>query len=54
VPEDWVVSVDGEWIEVYRSPEGDGYRECRRPSRGDHISPEAFGEIRIDVGDVFT
>jgi Uma2 family endonuclease len=53
VPEYWVVSGDGEWIEVYRSPEGDGYRERRRATRGDHISPAAFGDIRIDVGDVF-
>jgi Uma2 family endonuclease len=53
VREYWVVSVDGEWIEVYRSPEGDGYREHHRAGRGEHISPAAFADVRIGVDDVF-
>jgi Uma2 family endonuclease len=53
VPEYWVVSVAGEWIEVYRSPEGDGYRERRRAGRGETIAPAAFADVSIDVGDVF-
>lgn len=53
VPEYWVVSVDGEWIEAYRSPEGDGYRERRRAGRGDVIGPAALGDVRIDVAEGF-
>jgi Uma2 family endonuclease len=53
VPEYWVMSVAGEWIEVYRSPEGDGYRERRRAGRGETIAPAAFADVSIDVDDVF-
>ena len=53
VPEYWVVSVDGEWIEVYRSPEGDGYRERRRAGLGERIAPAAFADVSIDVDEVF-
>jgi Uma2 family endonuclease len=53
VPEYWVVSVDGEWIEVYRSPEGDGYREHRRAGLGERIAPAAFADVSVDVGEVF-
>lgn len=53
VPEYWVVSVDGEWVEVYRSPEGEGYRDRRRAGRGESVAPAAFADVRIDVDDVF-
>jgi len=47
------VSVAGEWIEVYRSPEGDGYRERRRASLGERVAPAAFADVSIDVDEVF-
>jgi len=53
VPEYWVVSVAGEWIEVYRSPEGDGYRERRRAGLGERVAPAAFADVSIDVDEVF-
>ena len=53
VPEYWVVSVAGEWIEVYRSPEGEGYRERRRAGRGETVAPAAFADVSIDVDEVF-
>ena len=53
VREYWVVSVAGEWIEVYRSPEGDGYRERRRPGLGERVTPAAFADVGIDVDEVF-
>jgi len=52
VPEYWVLSVDGEWIEVYRSPEGDGHRERRRVGIGERIAPVVFADVSIDVGEV--
>ena len=39
VPEYWIVSVEGEWIEVCRSPAGERYRERSRAARGDVIFP---------------
>jgi Uma2 family endonuclease len=53
VQEYWVVSVAGEWIEVYRSPEGDGYRERRRAGLGERVAPAAFADVSIDVDEVF-
>jgi hypothetical protein len=48
-----VVSVAEEWIEVYRAPERDGYRERRRAGRGERVTPAAFADVGLDVGDVF-
>jgi Uma2 family endonuclease len=53
VPEYWVVSVEGEWIEVCRSPEGVGYRERSRAGHGEVIAPIAFADVRVSVDDVF-
>ena len=53
VPEYWVVSMDGEWIEVYRSPEGEGCRERLRVGIGERIAPAVFADVSIDVGEVF-
>jgi Uma2 family endonuclease len=53
VPEYWVVSVEGEWIDVYRSPEGDQYREHRRASIGETVAPAAFPDVFVIVADVF-
>jgi Uma2 family endonuclease len=53
VPEYWIVGVDGEWIEVHRSPERDGYRERRRAGRGETVSPSAFPDVAVGVDDVF-
>jgi Uma2 family endonuclease len=53
VREYWVVSVAGEWIELYRSPEGDGYRERHRAGVDERVAPAAFADVPIDVGGVF-
>ena len=53
IPEYWIVSVEGEWIEVCRLPEGDRYRERSRVTRGNTISPLAFPDVTIRVDDVF-
>jgi Uma2 family endonuclease len=53
IPEYWVVGVEEEWIEVYRSPEGGGYRERRRAGRGEHVTTVAFPDVSIPVGVVF-
>jgi Uma2 family endonuclease len=53
IPECWIVSVEGEWIDVYRSPESDGYRERRRAASGAIVSPAAFPDVHVAVTDVF-
>ena len=53
VPEYWVASVEGGWIEVYRSPHDDSYRERRRAERGETMSSLAFPDVSVPVADVF-
>jgi Uma2 family endonuclease len=53
IPEYWVVSVEGEWVEVYRSPEGAGYRESRRVHRDGAITPLSFPDVVVSVRDIF-
>jgi Uma2 family endonuclease len=53
IPEYWVVSAADGWIEVYRSPEGPGYRERRRAGAGETVSPLAFPDVVVPVADVF-
>ncbi|MBI4255083.1 MAG: Uma2 family endonuclease, partial [Candidatus Rokubacteria bacterium] len=53
IAEYWVVSVDDEWLEIYRSPEGDGYRESRRLQRETTIAPLAFPDVVITVAEIF-
>lgn len=53
VQEYWIVSGAGEWIEVYRSPEGGGYRGVRRAERTDTIAPLAFPDVVIPVAEIF-
>jgi Uma2 family endonuclease len=53
IPEYWVVSVEDRWVEVYRSPEGHGYRESRRLHGADTIAPLAFPDVVIPLPDIF-
>jgi Uma2 family endonuclease len=53
VPEYWIVGVDREWVDVYRTPEGEGYRERRRAGRGETVAPAAFPDVIVRVDDVF-
>jgi Uma2 family endonuclease len=53
IAEYWVVSVGDGWIEVYRAPEGDGYRERRRAEREESVAPLAFPDVTVAVADVF-
>jgi len=53
IPEYWVVSVEGEWLEVYHSPEDHGYRESRRLHRDDTIAPLTFPDVVITTSEIF-
>jgi len=53
IPEYWVASADDEWLEIYRSPDGDGYRESRRLQGDTTIAPLAFPDVIITVAEIF-
>ena len=38
----WVVGVEGEWVEVYRSPEGESYRDVDTRAARRHDRPVEF------------
>jgi Uma2 family endonuclease len=48
----WIVDVNGDAVDVYRSPSGDAYAETRRAQRGGTVSPEAFPDLVIRVDDI--
>ena len=49
----WVVGVEGEWVEVYRSPEGESYRDVTRVPRDGTVAPLSFPDIVMSVVDIF-
>jgi len=53
IPEYWVVGVEREWVEVYRTLEGEGYRDVKRVPRGDSVAPLSFPDLVIPVADIF-
>jgi Uma2 family endonuclease len=53
IPEVWIVDVNGEAVEVSRHPEGDGYRDVLRVTRGGTIAPAAFPDATIGVDEIF-
>jgi Uma2 family endonuclease len=53
IPEYWVASVGGEWVEVYRLPEGEGYRDIRRVQGGETTAPLGFPDVVIAIADIF-
>lgn len=48
----WIVDVEGECVEVYREPTGEGYRQTARIPRGTSFSPEAFHDVTLTVTDI--
>jgi Uma2 family endonuclease len=53
ISEYWVVGVEDRWIEVYRTPDRDGYRDLKRVQRGETISPLSFPDLMISAHDIF-
>lgn len=53
IQEYWVASVKGEWVEVYRTPEGDGYQDVRRMQGDGTIAPLGFPDVVIPVAEIF-
>ena len=52
IAEVWLVNLPEDTIEVYRNPEGGVYQETLRLRRGDTLSPQAFPEVTLEVGEM--
>ena len=52
IPEFWLVDLREEIVEVYRNPEGSAYRESTRLRIGETLSPQAFPDVALEVGDI--
>lgn len=52
VPEYWIVDLEGQRIEVYRSPAGEDYREAERRERGARVAPLAFPDVTLPVATI--
>ena len=52
VREVWLVDLNREWVETYRRPDGELYRENVVVKRGEGLTPEAFPEATLAVDDV--
>jgi hypothetical protein len=53
IPELWLVVLPERVVEVYREPSPDGYRDVRPFRAGEVLSPLAFPEVTVDVGNLF-
>lgn len=52
IRETWLVDRDARLIEVYRNPTPPGYQSVQRFPPGQHVSPQAFPELRLAVDDI--
>jgi len=49
----WLVNVRDRVVEVYRSPDSGTYRAVSRHGASEVLSPEAFPDVHVALGDVF-
>ncbi len=52
IPEYWIVNLPDECVEVYTEPSGDGYGASRVVGMDGEVSPGAFGDISLAVGQI--
>lgn len=53
IPETWLVDVNADRLEVYRTPAAEGYRDVRVLRRGESLTIEAFPDLTLTVDDLF-
>ncbi len=49
IPEYWIVDLPAEVVEVYREPEGGGYRSVTRHRKGERLRLLALPELEMGV-----
>ena len=52
IVEVWLVDLEADHVEVYRSPGPEGYRQVQRVHRGERLAPEAFPHLKLLADDV--
>jgi Uma2 family endonuclease len=52
LPEAWLVNLREHVLEIHRRPTPQGYAEIRRFQRGETVSPQAFPELQVKVGEI--
>lgn len=53
VPEYWVVNLVDRELVVFRSPHEGDYRDRTTYRPGDHVAPESWQDVVLEVGDLF-
>jgi Uma2 family endonuclease len=48
----WIVNLKRDVVEVYRNPKGDEFLDKAIAKIGDRISPQAFPDVVIEVGEI--
>jgi Uma2 family endonuclease len=52
IAEVWLVNLPADRLEIYRTPQGDVYRDVTHLHRGDRIAPAAFPDLILPVTDI--
>jgi Uma2 family endonuclease len=52
VPVVWIVNLNELTIEIYREPNFTGYGSKTVARAGDQVSPQAFPDVVVDVGEL--
>ena len=52
IREVWIVDVEGQAVEVDRTPTPSGYRDARRTALDGFVSPAAFPDLRVSVAEL--
>jgi hypothetical protein len=54
IPEYWIVDCVGESIEVYRTPQADGYRDVTRVNDpAARVAPQMFPDVTLALSEIF-
>lgn len=52
IPEYWILDVENNTLEVYRSPSGRGYQLAETLRAGVSIAPEALPDIKLELSEI--
>lgn len=50
IPEVWIVDLQNSRVEIFRRPEGDGYRKMIQPERNEAVAPASLPDCLVDLG----
>jgi len=53
IPEYWIVDVNTDTVEVYRSPSGERYADRQVLARGESVAPPTFPDATIPIDAIF-